>query len=271
MTSGPPTDTPNTADSGLLVTGLTVRFGGLIAVSQVGLQAPRGRITGLIGPNGAGKSTTFNACSGLLRPTEGTIALDGHDVTHTSPAGRARRGLGRTFQKMELFESLTVAENVGLGREGALAGANPAKQLFATRAERRDAGDAAAEAIELCGLGALVARRPSELSTGQRRLVELARVCAGTFTLLLLDEPSSGLDKAETARFGEILEELVRSRGLGILVVEHDMSLVLRICNYIYVLDFGKQIFEGTSSELAASEVVRAAYLGSEDVEGALA
>jgi ABC-type branched-subunit amino acid transport system ATPase component len=101
-------------------------------------------------------------------------------------------------------------------------------------------------------------------------LVELARVCAGDFTLLLLDEPSSGLDKAETARFGEILQQLVERRGLGILVVEHDMSLVLRICSYIYVLDFGKQIFEGTASELAVSDVVRAAYLGSEDVEVAV-
>jgi ABC-type branched-subunit amino acid transport system ATPase component len=257
--------------AGLAVAGLTVKFGGLVAVSEVTLHAPRGRITGLIGPNGAGKSTTFNACSGLLRPTSGSVSLDGHEVTRTSPAGRARRGLGRTFQKMELFESLTVAENVALGREGALAGANPFRQLFASPAERRDAQSRATDAIELCGLAELAGRRPSELSTGQRRLVELARVCAGEFSLLLLDEPSSGLDKAETARFGEILEGLVASRGLGILVVEHDMSLVLRICGYIYVLDFGKQIFDGTAAELAVSEVVRSAYLGSEDVEGALA
>jgi ABC-type branched-subunit amino acid transport system ATPase component len=257
--------------SGVRVAGLTVRFGGLVAVSDVGLDAPRGRITGLIGPNGAGKSTTFNACSGLLRPTEGTVSLDGYDITRMSPAGRARRGLGRTFQKMELFESLTVAENVALGREGTMAGANPLKQLFASRVERREAADRAHEAIELCGLSALAQRRPAELSTGQRRLVELARVCAGEFSLLLLDEPSSGLDKAETARFGDILEELVAARGLGILVVEHDMSLVLRICAHIYVLDFGKQIFQGSAAELAASEVVRAAYLGSEDVEAAIA
>ncbi|MCU1596114.1 MAG: putative Sulfate-transporting ATPase [Frankiales bacterium] len=259
------------ASSGLAVAGLTVRFGGLVAVNDVSLHAPRGRITGLIGPNGAGKSTTFNACSGLVRPSSGTVSLDDHDVTRVTPAGRARRGLGRTFQKMELFESLTVAENVALGREGALAGANPLKQMFATRSERHDAEERAVASIALCGLSDLASRRPSELSTGQRRLVELARVCAGEFSLLLLDEPSSGLDKSETARFGEILVELVAQRGLGILVVEHDMSLVLRICSYIYVLDFGKQIFDGTAAELASSEVVRAAYLGSEDVEGALA
>jgi ABC-type branched-subunit amino acid transport system ATPase component len=260
----------NGTEEGLAVADLTIRFGGLVAVSEVTLAAPRGRITGLIGPNGAGKSTTFNACSGLLRPTAGSISLDGHDISRMSTAGRARRGLGRTFQKMELFGSLTVAENVALGREGGMAGSNPAKQLFATRSERREAGERAAEALELCGLTELADRRPGELSTGQRRLVELARVCAGDFSLLLLDEPSSGLDKAETVRFGEILEQLVRERGLGILVVEHDMSLVLRICSYIYVLDFGKQIFEGTAAELASSEIVRAAYLGSEDVEVAV-
>jgi ABC-type branched-subunit amino acid transport system ATPase component len=260
----------NATEAGLAVTDLTIRFGGLVAVSDVTLAAPRGRITGLIGPNGAGKSTTFNACSGLLRPTAGTISLDGHDVTRVSTAGRARRGLGRTFQKMELFGSLSVVENVALGREGGMAGSNPAKQLFATRGERREARTRAAEALELCGLTELADRRPGELSTGQRRLVELARVCAGNFSLLLLDEPSSGLDKEETVRFGEILQQLVAERGLGILVVEHDMSLVLRICSYIYVLDFGKQIFEGTPAELAVSDIVRAAYLGSEDVEVAV-
>ena len=155
-----------TATTGLEVDGLTVRFGGLVAVSGVSLKAPRGQITGLIGPNGAGKSTTFNACSGLNRPSSGKVMLDGHDVSHTSPAGRARRGLGRTFQKMELFESLTVVENVALGREGTMAGANPLKQMFATRAERREAQERAEQAVELCGLQDLALRRPSELSTG---------------------------------------------------------------------------------------------------------
>jgi ABC-type branched-subunit amino acid transport system ATPase component len=257
--------------SGLVVGGLTVRFGGLVAVDQVSLEAPAGRITGLIGPNGAGKSTTFDACSGLNRPNSGVIRLRGHDVTHVSPAGRARRGLGRTFQKMELFESLTVRENVALGREGTMAGANPFKQVFASRSERRVADERAQDALQLCGIEDLADRRPAELSTGQRRLVELARVCAGEFSMLLLDEPSSGLDKAETHRFGDILEGLVEARGTGILVVEHDMSLVLRVCSYIFVLDFGKQIFQGTPQELSTSEIVRAAYLGSEDVEAGVA
>jgi ABC-type branched-subunit amino acid transport system ATPase component len=254
----------------LEVRDLVVRFGGLTAVDGVSLHAPAGRITGLIGPNGAGKTTTFNACSGLNRPSSGTVTLFGDDVSGLSPTARAQRGLGRTFQRMELFDSLPVLENVALGREAGIAGSNPLRQLLARGSERREALDAAHDAMELCGISDLADRRPGELSTGQRRLVELARVTAGRFRLLLLDEPSSGLDKSETGRFGEILLGLVAERGLGLLVVEHDMSLVLGICDFVYVLDFGKPIFEGTAQDIATSDVVRAAYLGSEDVEAAV-
>ncbi|MCW2614453.1 MAG: transporter related [Frankiales bacterium] len=255
----------------LEVRDLVVRFGGLTAVDGASLQAPLGRITGLIGPNGAGKTTTFNSCSGLNRPTSGQVLLFGEDAFSLSPTARAQRGLGRTFQRMELFDSLPVLENVALGREAGIAGNSPLRQLVARRSERREALDAAHAAMDLCGITDLADRRPGELSTGQRRLVELARVTAGDFRVLLLDEPSSGLDKSETARFGEILLDLVRERDLGILVVEHDMSLVLGICDYVYVLDFGKLVFEGTAREIASSDVVRAAYLGSEDVEAGLA
>jgi ABC-type branched-subunit amino acid transport system ATPase component len=257
--------------TGLAVDGLTVRFGGLLAVSDVSLVAPRGQITGLIGPNGAGKSTTFNACSGLLRPAQGVIRLDGADVTGLSPSARARRGLGRTFQRMELFESLSVRENVRMGREAGMAGVRPLRHLVASRSERRDAQERAEQTIEECGLTPLVDRRPSELSTGQRRLVELARVMTGDFTVLLLDEPSSGLDKRETSRFSDILVGLVESRQVSILVVEHDMSLVLRICADVFVLDFGQLIFRGSPAELTASDVVRAAYLGSEAIDDEVA
>jgi ABC-type branched-subunit amino acid transport system ATPase component len=253
-------------NAGLEVRGLAVRFGGLTAVDGVSLVAPIGRITGLIGPNGAGKTTTFDACSGLTRPTSGTVLLDGEDVTSLSPTVRALRGLGRTFQRMELFDSLPVLENVAMGREAAYAGTNPLRQIAARRSERAEALDRARAALEMCGITALADRRPADLSTGQRRLVELARVTAGDFQVLLLDEPSSGLDKTETGRFGDILVQLVADRGLGILLVEHDMSLALRICNYVYVLDFGKMIFHGTADEVAHSEIVRAAYLGSESV-----
>ncbi|HEY3240520.1 MAG TPA: ABC transporter ATP-binding protein [Acidimicrobiia bacterium] len=253
--------------NGLVVSDLVVRFGGLVAVDGVNLHAPPGRVTGLIGPNGAGKTTTFNACSGLLRPTEGRVHLDGEDVTSASPPARAQRGLGRTFQRMELFDSLLVRENVALGREAGLAGSRPWHHLRARSADRDAIRAATEDALELCGIRDLAERRPADLSTGQRRLVELARVVAGGFRLLLLDEPSSGLDHSETDRFGDVLRHLVDERGTGLLIVEHDMALVMRVCNYLYVLDFGRPIFDGEPEAVVASDVVRAAYLGSETDE----
>lgn len=252
---------------GLRVREVSVRYGGHLAVDRINLYAPKGRITGLIGPNGAGKTTTFNACSGLLRPTTGTIELFGEDVTTKPPQHRAQRGLGRTFQRMELFDSLSVRDNVSLGREAGLAGSQPLRHLLGRRSDAAEISGAVEEAVEACGITALVERRPADLSTGQRRLVELARCIAGGFSIMLLDEPSSGLDKNETVRFGEILTGLVERRGVGILIVEHDMALVMSACQYIYVLDFGKPIFEGTPREVGSSELVRAAYLGSEAVE----
>jgi len=250
--------------SGLEVRDLTVRYGGLVAVAGASLEAPLGRITGLIGPNGAGKTTTFNACSGLLRPAEGRVFLHGADVTGLGPAERARLGLGRTFQKLELFNRLTVRENVELGREATLV---PRRgllgQLYASASERAETARAADEAIELCGIGHLCDRPTGSLPTGQRRLVELAMTLAGPFSVLLLDEPSSGLDPAETGRFGEILVQVVAERGTAILLVEHDMALVGEICEYLYVYDFGKPLLDGPVREVLSSPVVAAAYLGS--------
>ena len=254
---------------GLLVQEISVRFGGHLAVDRMSLHAPPRQITGLIGPNGAGKTTTFNVCSGLQRPTTGSVHLDGKDVTDAAVAARAQLGLGRTFQRMELFDSLTVRENVELGREAGMAGSQPWRHLWARRADAAEIRTATEHALGMCGLGPLAARRPGELSTGQRRLVELARVIAGGFRILLLDEPSSGLDKLETERFGAILKALVAERGVGILCVEHDMGLVMDICDDVYVLDFGKPIFHGTTAELAVDPVVRAAYLGSAELGGA--
>jgi len=255
---------------GLVVDDLIVRYGGHTAVNRIGLAAPLGRITGLIGPNGAGKTTTFNACTGLLRPTSGTVTLFGEDVTGLAPQLRAQRGLGRTFQRMELFDSLSVRENVALGREAGLAGSVPWRHLRGARQDGAAVRVAAAEAMTQCGIEHLARRRPADLSTGQRRLVELARCIAGGFRLMLLDEPSSGLDKTETVVFGQILRSLIDSRGVGILLVEHDMALVMGVCDYIHVMDFGEPIFAGTPAQVQASETVRAAYLGSEATESGL-
>jgi len=256
---------PTGVAQGLEVRDLTVRFGGVTAVKGASFTAPTGRITGLIGPNGAGKTTTFNSCSGLNRPSSGRVSMHGRDITGAPPAARARAGLGRTFQTMELAESLTVFDNVALGREASQAGVNPLTQIFSSPSDRKLRRAAAAEAVELCGIAHLAGVQASNLSTGERRLVELARCLAGPFDVLLLDEPSSGLDRRETEEFAERLRRVVAERGCGILLVEHDMSLVMSVCDYIYVLDFGDLIFEGTPEETSRSAAVQSAYLGAEE------
>ncbi len=250
-------------DPGLRIESLAISFGGIKAVEDVTLDAPMGRITGLIGPNGAGKTTTFNACSGLLTPRRGTVELFGRDVTGKAPAIRARRGLGRTFQRVEVCDAMTVRENVLVGAEARQVGANPLRHLGfrptgAATIARVD------DALERCGLGADAGAPVKSLSTGRKRLVELARVLAADFRFLMLDEPSSGLDDTETERFGDIVAGAVRDLGVGVLLVEHDMELVMRLCERLFVLDFGRLIFEGTPAETQRSDVVRAAYLGAE-------
>jgi ABC-type branched-subunit amino acid transport system ATPase component len=254
---------PNAA--GLRVEDVTVRFGGLVANDGISFEVPVGRITGLIGPNGAGKSTLFNVCSGLVRPSSGTVWLDGRRLDHLGPPARARHGLGRTFQQMELFESLTVRENIAVGCEAAMAGWNPLNHIISGVRQRRIIRERTDEAIRLCGLAELAESHVSTLSTGWRRHIELARCVAGTYEVVLLDEPSSGLDRRETQHLGEILERIVRERGVGILLVEHDMALVNQVCDHVYVIDFGKQIFDGTTREIGTSDIVRHAYLG-EDI-----
>jgi ABC-type branched-subunit amino acid transport system ATPase component len=171
--------------------------------------------------------------------------------------------MGRTFQRMQLYTSMTVAENVALGREATLVGANPLRQFLASRLDRAEIGRATEEALGLCDLAGIADAPVATLSVGQRRLVELARAYAGGYPFLLLDEPSSGLDETETQRFGEILHAMRAQRDLGILIIEHDMSLVMSICQRIHVLDFGVLIWEGSPGEIQDSDVVRRAYLGS--------
>jgi len=265
--SGVAAPTPVTR-TGLSVNDLKIQFGGLVAVEDLSFEAPVGRITGLIGPNGAGKTTTFDACSGFNRPRHGGVRLNGTDISGLAPDHRARLGLGRTFQVVELCDSLTVDENVALGWEASRAGRNWRTQLVARRGEHQAELSAAAAAIDLCDLDELTGRQAGSLSTGQRRLVDLARALAGPFDVLLLDEPSSGLGPDETARFADVMRRVVQERDCGILLVEHDMSLVMNVCDYIYVLDFGRLIFEGTPAEVAASEIVQTAYLGESSTHG---
>jgi ABC-type branched-subunit amino acid transport system ATPase component len=167
---------------------------------------------------------------------------------------------------MELFDSMSVRENVALGYEAGHAGLNPLRHLVSTGGHRRQARADAEEALRWCDLLPLADRPAGALSTGQRRLVELARCLAGPYRILLLDEPSSGLDRLETARFGEILRRAVAEKGIGILLVEHDIALVASVCDEIYLLDFGRRIYAGTAADVLSSRVVQAAYLGTEDV-----
>jgi branched-chain amino acid transport system ATP-binding protein len=239
--------------------GVTVRFGGITALTDVTLDVAAGTITGLIGPNGAGKTTMFNAICGLNNPQEGRLTFEGEDITAHPAHRRARLGIARTFQRLEVFGSLTVLENVLVARE------------ISRRWSKSDSGDLEGEAralVDRVGLGHVERERVDAVPTGYARLVELARALATQPKLLLLDEPSSGLDDSETGRFGELLMEL-RDEGMAMLLVEHDVELVMRVCDDIHVLEFGRVIARGTAKQIQKDERVQAAYLGEPDAESA--
>ena len=237
----------------LHVAGVTVRFGGHEALRHVDLEAHGGTITGLIGPNGAGKTTMFNVLCGLKRPAEGSVTFEGRDITKLAPHRRARLGLARTFQRLETFTLLTVRENVLAGAEF--------RRRWADSPE--SPAEVTAELIDRLGLGDVADDRVDTLPTGRARLVELARALAARPRMLLLDEPSSGLDERETEELGRVLVD-VADGGPGILLVEHDMSLVMSVCQEITVLDFGSKIASGTPTEVRNDPLVQQAYLGTE-------
>jgi branched-chain amino acid transport system ATP-binding protein len=231
---------------------VSVQFGGLMAVDSATLCVEPGCVTGLIGPNGAGKTTLFNVVTGLQAPTRGQVRLEGVEITRRRPYRRARLGIARTFQRLEAFGSLTARENVLVALEMRRRWSKPSGDL-ATIAD---------ELLERVGLSAVADRRVELLPTGTARLVELARALATDPKVLLLDEPSSGLDEAETDALGRLLHELTAG-GLAVLLVEHDMPLVMDTCTVIHVLDFGRLIAEGTPAKIQADPAVQRAYLGS--------
>ena len=246
----------------LFVRMVTVTLERRTVLAEVSLTAKRGHITGLIGPNGAGKTTVINVCSGQLDPHAGCLSLGELDLQRQGPSARARLGLRRTFQRPELFESLTVRENVEAGGEAILAGSNPIAHLTSRRRDRQSIHTISASAIEQCGLVSVADVPVIELSPGHRRLVELARCLAGPCSFLLLDEPCAGLSRAERDRVGSVLRRVAADRGIGVLLVEHDMPFALDVCDWFYVLDSGRVIFEGVPSEVVFSRLVQSTYLG---------
>jgi branched-chain amino acid transport system ATP-binding protein len=247
--------------------GVTMRFGGLVALKDVDLAVPPASIVGLVGPNGAGKSTLFGVMSGLLRPTAGHVLMAGEDVTRSSPQKRAGRGLARTFQHPELFSGLTVREHLVLAYRVRHAKSRIWTDLVTGRGLRRPPADETERVdglIDALHLGRIQQRPVAGLPLGNSRLVEIGRALALDPNVLLLDEPSSGLDVRETEELAANLVRVVADHGVSLLLVEHDVDLVLGMCHYVHVLDFGVKISAGKPEEVRRDPAVRAAYLGEE-------
>src|SRR5512133_384999 len=238
-------------------------FGGLVAVNDISFQIRAGEIVGLIGPNGAGKSTTFNLITGVLRPTHGDVQFRGEALGGLPAREIARKGMARTFQHVKLIPDMTVLENVALGahtrgRKGVMSA-----MARADRAEERALFREAQRQLERIGMGPWLHEQAGNLAMGPQRLLEIARALCADPALLLLDEPAAGLRHKEKQALGEVLRQLQRE-GMSILLVEHDMDLVMEVCDRLVVMEFGTRLMEGTPREVQQSAAVRAAYLGTE-------
>jgi branched-chain amino acid transport system ATP-binding protein len=238
----------------LEVDDVTVRFGGVTAVSAASFEVDAGRIVGLMGPNGAGKTTLFNVITGLQEPTEGRVRFDGKDITEIAPRRRAQMGIGRTFQRLEVFGSLSVGDNIRVAAE-----------MRAVRDRSADKPEHVRDRLlERVGLRAFADVPADAVPTGIARLTELARALACEPVMLLLDEPSSGLSEEETSAFADLVRSLAEDDGRSVLLVEHDVELVLGLCSTIHVLDFGQVIATGAPNEIQADSRVQDAYLGAD-------
>ena len=233
----------------LEVDEVVVRFGGVVAVNGASLEVEEGKVVGLMGPNGAGKTTLFNVVTGLQEPTAGRVRFDGRDLTSVPPRQRALSGIGRTFQRLEVFGSLSVGDNIRVAAE--MRGLDDPEGV-------RDG------LLERVGLRAFAEVPADAVPTGIARLTELARALACNPRLLLLDEPSSGLNEAETEDFAVLVRSLADDDGCSVLIVEHDVELVLGLCSTIYVLDFGSIIASGPPAQIQSDQRVQDAYLGAD-------
>jgi ABC-type branched-subunit amino acid transport system ATPase component len=247
---------------------LTMRFGGLLAVSDVSFAVRSREILSIIGPNGAGKTTVFNCITGFLRPTAGRIAFEGHEITGLRPDLVVRRGIARTFQMIRLFPDLGVDENVMIGLHGRIR-AGTLDSLLHTPLHRREEAWVREETrryLAFVGIEAYGQRQARELAYGNQRRLEIARALATAPRLLILDEPASGMNPAEKAALVQLIGR-IRDSGVTVLLIEHDMSVVMGISDRIIVLDHGEQIAEGVPEEIQRDTRVIEAYLGREDAE----
>ena len=248
----------------LEVTSLGISFGGLRAVDELSMKIEKGGLVGLIGPNGAGKTTVFNMLTGVYRPTDGGIRLDGQNLVGKKPHEICKLGVARTFQNIRLFSNLTVLDNVktGLHNEITYSLAESLFHIGSYRKKERQMDERAMELLGVFGLESVADYKAANLPYGKQRKLEIARALATDPKLLLLDEPAAGMNPNETGELMETIELVRKKFGVTVLLIEHDMKLVSGICEYLYVLNFGRLLAEGTPSEVLQNPEVVTAYLG---------